>query len=286
MAAKTVRERTFEAVSWYVGHTLALFGVYRALFQSESNCRTLDAAGGGVFRLIQDVLADDIIRRLAALADPATHRRGKDKNLSIAGLLAALPLDPATVPGLPALVSRFNRLASRSVRYRHKCVAHIDQPTTIGDVPRPTVRLKDVLDSTACLVELMNAIQLAALNCTTSYGASYEGEASGIVEQLRRARPFQTLHLKHRTGKLKGLDLETLFRRVRGETRLPHRRLRSVQQACLSMRGALLSMCATFRTLPEIFGWYKVVGGLKRMRVGIGGVKTLVHRIAALERHG
>jgi hypothetical protein len=128
-----------------------------------------------------------------------------------------LKIDKATHPSVGPLWAKFQNAVAPTVSYRHKVIGHIDLPTAIGQAAQPQVLIRHVLQSMELLESLMNAIELAAFNSTTSYDINLSGDGHTIVRCVRKSRNYADLAVEYFYARPAEVDATALLARIRDD---------------------------------------------------------------------
>ena len=150
----------YEEVTWL--H--AKWKQYRILFaESPGRIRLLNEVAGFFFRVIQDVLWEDVVLHIARLTDPPKSA-GKD-NLTLLRLEGALTEQALTEPALSVevatLVERARMAAKFARDWRNRRLAHRDLSLAIenGVRPLPGISRADVENALDGIWAVLNKIE-------------------------------------------------------------------------------------------------------------------------------
>jgi hypothetical protein len=150
----------------------------------------LNRSASGFFRIVQDVLADDIQLTLSKLGGPP--RTMGHTNLTLSALLKEIRTagESELAKAVKAYLDTFHQLCSNIIQHRNKRIAHYDLGTmTAGTAsPLPDVSRQDVERALETVRLLMNSVESHFENSSTAYEhfafSGYDGEALiGVLKQ-------------------------------------------------------------------------------------------------------
>lgn len=149
--------KEFSRLYGYWGEAWMQFEEYSALFNDEKNVVLLNAIGGQIFGVFQQIMLDSLILHITRLTD--SHESGRNRyNLSIQILPDRLQKgqnikeperfkDPNWIAELERLVVAAKDSADPARRHRNERIAHLDYSTTMGNksaTPLPKVHFGDL----------------------------------------------------------------------------------------------------------------------------------------------
>lgn len=169
---------------------------YRKLFaQTEARIDLLNASAAFFFRVIQDVLWDDILLHIARLTDPP--ELGSFKNLTLLCLPDLVP-DRALADELRGLTQTAREYSKFARERRNKELAHNDLTLAIDATATqlPGVSRAQVEDTLRSFRETMNRLYSAYFNAEVGYEHFLTHEdANALVQHLAIA--MQAEERKH-----------------------------------------------------------------------------------------
>lgn len=132
---------------------------YRSLFaESPGRIELLNEVGGFFFRLVQDVLWDDVVLHMARLTDPPISMgKGNLTLFRLEGAITehALAVEVATLAKQARVAAEFARV------WRNRRLAHRDLSLAIGNsvVPLPGISRVDVENALNAIRAVLNKIE-------------------------------------------------------------------------------------------------------------------------------
>jgi hypothetical protein len=136
---------------------------FRFLYAGEKkNVDVLNAVGSGFFVMVQRLMYDDAILRVAKLTDPAGNRH--QENVSLERLLLATnweTTDPAKWQKFRALLDRTEASCEPCRKHRHKRISHKDLSVfqqAFASLPNTTIKMID--DARTAIHDFIQEIRL------------------------------------------------------------------------------------------------------------------------------
>ena len=184
---------------------------YRKLYAtSPERVTLLNSAGPFLFRVVQDVLWDDVLLHVARLTDPP--KSGRKSNMTIKRL-AAVVSDPRLSSEIERLVSDAERLCAFAREWRNRHLAHCDFDLAVkcrGVDPLLPASRQHVDAALAALAAVLNRIEAHYFHSEVGFAYfSDAGDAEALVYHLAvaaRAEARRQERLKH--GEVLPEDLE------------------------------------------------------------------------------
>ena len=183
---------------------------YRKLYaQSEERIDLLNGTAAFFFRVVQDVLWDDVLMHIARLTDPPKQK--KFENLTFRRLPEAVP-DQPLANELRKLVKNALERSQFARQWRNKHLAHSDLSLAIDGkaTPLPGVSRLHVEEALSCFREILNRLHVSYLNGEVAYDRFLTNEdAEALVHHLAVAARFDKRQRRRlEEGKLLPEDLE------------------------------------------------------------------------------
>ena len=146
------------------------------------------------FRLIQEMLSDQMILSLARLTDP--HKMGSNENLSA---FILLKLDKKNNWGFADEIAKFLKeaedISTTIRRRRNKLVVHRDLPTAMSkgaiQDPELNVTLDQVDKALAAIGNALNIVFLKLANTTQSWNLISPHDADELIAYLKFAMIYK-----------------------------------------------------------------------------------------------
>ena len=183
----------------------------------RDNINLMNEAARGFFRMLQDVLLENILIHISALLDPAVQR--KKRNLTL-GQLPEL-VDPDLTPQVHCALSECARLASFAQDWRNRQIAHRDLDLALKRSPKPLrgASRRNVSKCLEAVAHVLNIVEKHYRDSTTEYAfvprygdaellldlvqeglearaknsAAFQNDAMGVDEYVR-SRPSRRGH--------------------------------------------------------------------------------------------
>ena len=161
---------------------------YRKLFgHSESRVDLLNQTAAFFFRVVQDVVFEDVLLHIARLTDPP--RQGEYENLSLLRL-PRVEHDQSIAADLSRLIATAKSKSVFSREWRNRRIAHRDYALALDakSQPLPGVSRQEVEDVLAAFRNVLNHLEShhfaghIAFECFLSYD-----DADALVECLERS---------------------------------------------------------------------------------------------------
>jgi len=172
--------------------------IYRQLFgTSKLRVDLLNESASTFFRVVQDVLMDDIQLTLSKLAEPARTKRGKE-NLSLAMICKIVNRlrEGALHSKLKRSLKNFQKKCKAFQVHRDKRIAHFDLNTILKKKTKflPGVSRKMVEDALKELRNFMNIINMYFTGEETGYEHFLmTNDSDTLVEWLKRGLRYEEL---------------------------------------------------------------------------------------------
>jgi hypothetical protein len=185
---------------------------YRELYAtSPERLELLNNAGPFFFRVVHDVLWDDVLLHLARLTDPP---RSSNKSNMTMRRLASVVSDPELALEIERLVGEAERLCEFARDTRHRHLAHRDFELAVNCVgvrPLPPASRRDVGAAMAALAAVLNLIKAHYFGSTTAFAHfNAAGGADDLVCRLAVAARAEARRAERlRRGEILPEDLET-----------------------------------------------------------------------------
>lgn len=189
----------------------AKWGEFRKLYgHSKERIDLLNQSAGFLFRVVQDVLLDDVLLHICRLTDPPANKPGS-KNLSLLGLAKAIQ-DAALASKVRRLANEAASKADFARERRKKRLAHLDLEHALKRTatPLPGVSLQKIEDVLALFRKVLNALHHEYVKSTVKFEEVFSiGDAGALVRCLRRARHVKRQRREWlRQGKLTRKELD------------------------------------------------------------------------------
>ena len=165
---------------------------YRKLYaQSEERIDLLNGTAAFFFRVVQDVLWEDVLLHIARLTD--LPDQGRFKNLTLRRLPEAVP-DQHLANELSNLVENANVKSQFARDWRNKRIAHSDLSLAIDvkATPLPGVSRQHIEDALNCFRRILNRLYSSYLNAEVAYEHFLTNEdADALIHHLAVAARFE-----------------------------------------------------------------------------------------------
>lgn len=183
---------------------------YRKLYaQSEKRIDLLNETAAFFFRVVQDVLWEDVLLHIARLTDP--RKQGPFENLTLCRLPEAVP-DQCLAKELRELVKNALDRSQFARQWRNKRLAHSDLSLAIDAkaAPLPGVSRQHVENALSCFRRILNRLQVSYLDGEVAYQHFLTNEdADALVHHLAvAARSEERQRQRLEEGKPLPEDLE------------------------------------------------------------------------------
>ena len=162
---------------------------YRILFaESEERIELLNGVAGFFFRVIQDVLFENVVLHIARLTDP-TQSVGKD-NLTLFRL-AEFVKEPKLALEVKSLAERAKAAATFARDWRNRHLAHTDLALALGDQakPLPPISRERIDAALAAAALVLNRIESHYWQSEVAFTQVIQplGDAESLAHYLRVA---------------------------------------------------------------------------------------------------
>jgi hypothetical protein len=162
---------------------------YRKLYaMSPERVTLLNHTAPFFFRVVQDVLWDDILLHLARLTD---HPKSAGRSNMTVKRLAGIVSDPGLASDIRGLVGDAERLCEFARQWRHRHLAHRDFDLSVkteGVDPLPQVSRQQVGTALAALAAVLNRIEGHYFNSEVGFEHFIaSGDAEALVRRLAAA---------------------------------------------------------------------------------------------------
>lgn len=184
---------------------------YRTLFgHSEGRVNLLNESAGFFFKIVQDVLWEDVLLHLARLTDPPKSA-GKP-NLTI-HRLPDLISDAVLAEDVRRLAESASLKCAFAREWRHRHLAHRDLDLALNRVhalPLPSVSRQAVTEATAAIASVLNRVESHYFDSQVAFEHFVaHDDANALVYYLARAvRSEQRQRERFAKGKPTPEDLE------------------------------------------------------------------------------
>jgi AbiU2 len=174
------------------------WATYRKLFAtSQQRTDVLNNTAPSFFRILHDILADDVIIGIARVTDKV--RTSGQSNLVLRQLVDGL--DRAThdklIAELETKLNDIENLCAPIQRHRHKRLAHRDQQNAVDPAanPLPGITVPIINQTLECIADFMNSFQQPFLGNHVVYSETIPGlgDAESLILALRRAGEYRKL---------------------------------------------------------------------------------------------
>jgi len=165
---------------------------YRKLYaQSEERIDLLNGTAAFFFRLVQDVLWEDVLLHIARLTDPPKQRHFE--NLTLRRLPEAVP-DQCLADELRSLVDDALERSQFARQWRNKRLAHSDLSLAVDvkAAPLPGVSRRHVEEALSCFRRILNRLHVSYLDGKVAYEHFLtNADADALVHYLAVAARFE-----------------------------------------------------------------------------------------------
>lgn len=183
---------------------------YRKLFaKSEERIDLLNETAGFFFRVVQDVLWDDVLLHIARLTDPA--EQGRFQNLTLPRLAEAFS-DTEVGPELALSVDAVLSKAEFAREWRNRRIAHRDLPLALDSkaMPLPGISRQHVEAVLASIRQAMNLLHREYVGGDMAFELFLtHDDADSLVHHLSLASWLETRRMERaRAGEWRPEDSE------------------------------------------------------------------------------
>jgi AbiU2 len=159
---------------------------YRTLFaDNPERIAALNQAAPFFFRVVQDLLFEDVLLAIARLVGPP--KSAGRPNVCVERLLGLVPQGPLHGE-VATLVAKAKQEGAFAVEWRNRHLAHRDLDTALGKAvqPLPEANRTKVEAALAALRAVLNRLQREYCNATTAYDwAITTGDAESLLYVIR-----------------------------------------------------------------------------------------------------
>ncbi len=184
---------------------------YRQLYATPETVELLNQIAGFFFRVVQDVLWEDILLHIARLIDQPTTKRGK-KNLTLLQLAPAID-DSKLAREVRTLVKRVKQESAFAVDWRKRHLAHRDLALALnesGEEPLLGASRQRIKGALSAIGDVLNKIEGHFWNSEIAFDHIItQSDAETLIYFLRLAARADNQRLERlRRGRPLPEDLE------------------------------------------------------------------------------
>jgi AbiU2 len=181
---------------------------YKILYcKSKKTVEMLDHAASFFFRIVREVLRDDIIISVCRMTDPATATVSgvRKDNLTIAQLVSMImPMDNKLCKRLGALQRTIVSCCAPFRVHRNRRIGHCDLNTRLKHHAAflPGISIADTQKALQSIGVALNAVELHYDGKKMDYQQGIYGSGNGreLIEFIERAKQLQKYYDRHEYG--------------------------------------------------------------------------------------